>query len=464
MMNWSTPTRVRGQRTLSIIPNELYLEIIDYIDHAVDITPQDRERTLSSFALVCRLFSAVAVPRIFRSIYIGDTASDRPTARGAKFCRAIAQGKEPAASLASHVRECTLISWGAAAFIIRRGSLPDKHYVKAIRGVKTLTSLTLHLSSICDDVAEVKNISPLPLKKFSFILNSSAPLPDHHADFIIRLVGTGTLETLAAFHWPMTKRLLLQVQESVLARLELYDAHSCAVLWNALQRCRSLKTLRIHTLRGTEELIPVLPSSSVPNLRHLLCPPSMLNMVPRRLLVTLDLSGRQVSDNARTSPPLMSLSDVSLLKQSSREISKLRVPSHLLFIAPPAEHFPSVSELHIDCNHLNYDNRSMASGAALTEFIEKLLQSSAGLPEELDWSADLKLQHGLLPRFRIVFPNLTYVQFVEMVEWRRELASDVWTGRIPPGYDLVVRSVLPRLRPAAIKDIDGIFARLVQVE
>jgi len=179
--------------------------------------------------------------------------------------------------------------------------------------------------------------------------------------------------------------------------------------------------------------------------------------------------------------PLMISSDVALLKRSSVEILKLCVPSYLLILAPLSENFPSVRELHIDCRNANYDGDNMTTGAGLKKFVERLRTqwkpansvrslrfSPTALvffPKELDYSGNLELQHALLAELLIPFPNLNFVQFVEIVEWSREMDNDSWTGYIPPHHHLQIRSMLQDAHmQAEIKDINGIlhvFLRLV---
>ncbi|KAF7760137.1 hypothetical protein Agabi119p4_10813 [Agaricus bisporus var. burnettii] len=100
---WSTPTRRSSTGPLNPLPLEVYQEILSHFQENDDMTAPEVRRHLCNMALVCRYFSSIALPRIFAELNIpngcGDTSINR-------FCRALANNKEPAASLARYIKTC----------------------------------------------------------------------------------------------------------------------------------------------------------------------------------------------------------------------------------------------------------------------------------------------------------------------------------------------------------------------
>ncbi|KAF8062304.1 hypothetical protein FPV67DRAFT_1507945 [Lyophyllum atratum] len=495
-MKWTTPTRMVGTRPLTIIPNEVYLEIFDYVTHSLDLTCRERSTMLSNLALVCRFFCAIAVPRIFESLCVTGTATktDGSPSNKVTFCRDVSQGKEPAASLASHVINFSFRSWrkggdhpwAITGFLNMYGRalrrMPnlqslvlwdvdlDKHFLKVICALKTLTSLTLNITSFCDDLTDAPNTPPLSLKKLVVRCTSlTSPLPDH-ADIIAAIVKADKLEHLFSSDWSVAKAIFTRMEDSNLVRLDVFEADWGPELRNALGKCRLLKTLQIAKLNVFEESIPVLPASSIPDLQNLQCPPSMLAVVAALRL--------QHSSHAGRAAPMITMSEVALLKQSTAEISELRIPSHFFFLAPVSEHFPCVKELYIDCAHPNYGMEDIKDRVGFNEFIRKLVTKWPPAPSvrclrlalvcvvpwlsQLNYFADLELQREVLPELEHAFPNLRCVQLVHIVEWRREAQGDRWAGHVPLRRHENVRQLLQAAPQTEVKDVDGIFAPFLE--
>ncbi|KAH9950801.1 hypothetical protein B0H21DRAFT_460679 [Amylocystis lapponica] len=66
---WSTPARRNETTQLPTVPNEVYLEILEHIQpFPSDMTEQEFKKTLSDLVLVCHLFHATCMHRLFRSL------------------------------------------------------------------------------------------------------------------------------------------------------------------------------------------------------------------------------------------------------------------------------------------------------------------------------------------------------------------------------------------------------------
>ncbi|TFK71984.1 hypothetical protein BDN72DRAFT_957703 [Pluteus cervinus] len=153
-LKWTSPIRRNQSRKLPPLPNEIYLEILEWLQPSDSAFPannqrdrrshQEREadyrRTLSRLALVCHYFCYIALSRLLDSITFHGKESSTPThtatsgltrrtASGsgvvtqygfgsgyASFCRFVNKGQEPSKSLANLVRECTFDSWGVIPY------------------------------------------------------------------------------------------------------------------------------------------------------------------------------------------------------------------------------------------------------------------------------------------------------------------------------------------------------------
>ncbi|EGN97314.1 hypothetical protein SERLA73DRAFT_183992 [Serpula lacrymans var. lacrymans S7.3] len=138
-------------RPLSIIPNEIYLEIFDNILPLDYVTKSDYYNTLSRMAVVCRFFASVALPRIFGSITFSPLEASN-CSRMSKLSRQIIEGVEPGASIALYVKECFIEHFLAdiepdffrSAFL----SLSSK----AMARMSNIVSLTIHQTPIQDQL------------------------------------------------------------------------------------------------------------------------------------------------------------------------------------------------------------------------------------------------------------------------------------------------------------------------
>ena len=106
------PGRCTGTKKLPLIPNDVYFEIFDHIQPSDEIAVAEHKHVSSNLTLVCCFFCAVLLPRIFKSLkFSGHPHKKSDTPGYALFCRALIRGKEPARSLALHVKECTFSQW-----------------------------------------------------------------------------------------------------------------------------------------------------------------------------------------------------------------------------------------------------------------------------------------------------------------------------------------------------------------
>ncbi|KAH7928783.1 hypothetical protein BV22DRAFT_1030352 [Leucogyrophana mollusca] len=144
VFSWTTPERRLGHRALPIVPNEIYLEIIDTVEASGSPGPRLTRaciRTLSNLALVCRFFCAMVLPRIFKSVTFYGDAGPSDVARKTAWCRQINGGKEPALSLALYVTDCQFKNWLGTSWVHDGFSAL---YAKAMSRMSNLASVAFY--------------------------------------------------------------------------------------------------------------------------------------------------------------------------------------------------------------------------------------------------------------------------------------------------------------------------------
>lgn len=378
------PARKIGSRPITPIPNEIYLEIFDYVEYDPEKSRVASKRLLSSLALVCRFFCAMALPRIFKSLEFSGPAysGDNSAPSHASFCRAIIKGQEPAASLARHVNECIFDSWRVNSDETRWvydgflgiysqaiGRMPnirqvtlsdteiDRRLFKVVCSLKNLESLTISKCVFGDDVTDsfLRKITPLKIKSFTL---SSTSTREHSAKNLSYMVSAECLEHLRSDAWPVTSKLLLGVDQNILVHLDVTGGY-CLALYSLLNRSPRLETLLVNDVSDTniesDEIAANYDSTvlmtSCRNLHTLKCPPSMVDLVAGRPLHTVMVTGVDY----RRDPILpMGVTDVALLKKSTTNIRELHIPLHLYFSVSIYEHFQTLEVLSIMYSHMNY--------------------------------------------------------------------------------------------------------------
>ncbi|KAF5387259.1 hypothetical protein D9757_006897 [Collybiopsis confluens] len=294
------PDRRSGQRTLEVIPTEIYMEIISYVVGGGD---------LSNLALVCRLFSALIIPKRFEKVYVqlpstcgipmGIPMSDSSSA----FYKALHSRHDPLAiSLCVHVRECvmaTIMSLDISSSIphfenllhmpnLRHFTLKDVYLapdvIRQISRLSSIRSLTLLLCQVRsspelpdDNIIEMTD--SLHLESLSlngvFVVGSGG---QHYKKFAPLVANTYTT-SLSADDEDFFNHLAQQQVVPPLQRLKLQSL-DVSKIFDALNRFTTLVDLQLYDLKwpkntGAEHVIKhPLSLSNLPQLRRLTCPAS----------------------------------------------------------------------------------------------------------------------------------------------------------------------------------------------
>ncbi|KAL6299384.1 hypothetical protein BKA93DRAFT_595671 [Sparassis latifolia] len=172
LMKWSTPERRDGNRNLSIIPNEIYLEVFDHFQIPLDVTEPEYKTILSNLCLVCRFFHSVCLPRLFKQLNISMETPSRWT-----WFNDLRKGDLWSTEIGSYVRSCRFHEWNHAS----REPIPA-FWAKMPQTITLLTRLTsLELSnsrislSIIDTIVGLTSLRKVSIRDSFFDL-----LPQEH--------------------------------------------------------------------------------------------------------------------------------------------------------------------------------------------------------------------------------------------------------------------------------------------
>jgi len=363
-------------KTLPLISNEVYFEIFDYIEPSYLMSVSEYKRILSNLALVCRFFCAVLLPRIFKSLtFSGHPHKESDTPGYASFCRALIRGKEPACSLALHVRECTFSQWDdcedhlqwvfdgflglynqSIARMLNLESLVLSHtplskkLIQAMSKLRRLKALVMDNCEVADDMMneDICKLSSLKLVTLEF-----------HGDWYIRELLELISPALRVFRtsdWDFARDFMTETAQCHIEELEVSQVEDVIVLRKFLERNPSIMKLNIRSIRSEHATPLCLSPSSLPRLHSIDCPSSLiLDFVRSRPLRRIALSGIHYIGRSRkiTSLPPMTLEDIAVMTKSAAATRTLDIPADIYFVVP-MDYFPHLETLRLDFAHPNH--------------------------------------------------------------------------------------------------------------
>ncbi|KAH0835742.1 hypothetical protein J3R83DRAFT_9567 [Lanmaoa asiatica] len=172
LLKWSTPQRRRAGQILPIVPNEIYLYILEFIAPPIGrLTPEELE-IFTNLSRVCRFFANFCLPRSFEFLEFSGTIfrDDTPTVkalRAATLCTEIAAKQPLALSLAKRVRICHFTNWDlddTGSWAVR---LFTKKYTAGVLHMENIRELNFSASFV--DAEHWSAIATLEsLEKLSF--------------------------------------------------------------------------------------------------------------------------------------------------------------------------------------------------------------------------------------------------------------------------------------------------------
>ncbi|KDR79320.1 hypothetical protein GALMADRAFT_223542 [Galerina marginata CBS 339.88] len=479
-IKWSTSVRQRGKKTLPPLPNEIYLEILQFfrLTEAVVVTEGPRaKKDLLNLALVCRFFCSIVVPWLFETLRfiprIGSEYKDFASQDYAPFCEDIVKGKMAARKLARYVKRCTLKMWDLdddrlvpacsyREFLslywkalwhmpnIQEISLMDtsftKEFLQTIGHLRHLKSLILGDCSLADDVnaRHLRNLSSLELESlvvafsaqdhvlmgFDVALTIFPVLKQLNLKFLLNLVTNS---------WYLIHGLSETEGILPLETLDLYMIDDPEMMAKLLQRTPSLTTLRVCCIRNRSTAKFILDSTALPVLKNVEGPISFLAcLIPGRPISSLRVAN-SLESFAISQPEL------EALKSSSSPILHMQIPLSFYLQIPFHKHFLHIRTLRVDFCADDIPDTSQPHNVLIEQAILALTQAWPEHPplrtldlcfDRLGWpplffnpfKQEGWIYNLLLPKF----PSLCKCLFGDTVHWSYLESS--WIAELPSNF------------------------------
>ncbi|CAK5274160.1 unnamed protein product [Mycena citricolor] len=494
MIEWSTPARRSGHRSLSLIPNEVYLEIFAYLeprDGYGTLDARESNHIFVNLSRVCRLFCAASLTALYRRVRFSARNEDHTArTRGMNpdalcallvrrpprdamdtFGRSSASEIELAKMIASWVRECVFDAWAEP-----RGRIPYAHLFlernwRAVRRMSGLTALTLRSTPITKALLRTLSALSGTLKRLSLRACAlESVLTDKQSQWLdsLRLDVLEVFETFESWEdipleairlkdivefrtdsWPYAEHFL-KSSYSRLRCLELHDVSDIPLLLRFLEKAPTLHALTVQSIMTDHSETPrvELDSETLPQLDALTVPPMLLQFLSRGTVRTLSLLGEEshlYDEEIAFFPQLRALTETDLASLFRSEapacIEGLAIPEHLYSVFSVHSRFPSLTCLVLSFDHQNYAKRPS---------FDFLI-----LPSSLACLWDLQLQKTLIVGHIIVsFPQLNSASFTSFVKW--ELLNHGWHPYVLQAERSLVKSRL--ISGKKHTDVDGCFA------
>ncbi|KAF9477206.1 hypothetical protein BDN70DRAFT_881421 [Pholiota conissans] len=364
-LTWSSPVRKSNGLELCPIPNEIYLDILEYIRPPHDATESifaTAKRDLSSLALVCRFFSATTLPWIFENVCFSGSIGTRNTSAASEssFCRSILKGSGTARAMAGYVKKCVFQSWlsddgdewfreeliglylDALAFMpnIEELTLMEttitRDLLKAIGGLQKLSTLTINLCPCAPNLKHRYFANLLSLRLKSCHFRSAV-----NDEFVLAI----NLDTVRHFtlQQKFTHPLFSRSHGPIpLEELDIFWVESISECEALLSRATALKTIRVKHTHKLLDLSKIKQTSStLPHLTTIEAPLDVAKfLVPGRPVSSITLT-----NSTRGIIEFMRPCDIDVLVKSTRPITHLGISLYSHRDIPLWKHFPDMRSL-----------------------------------------------------------------------------------------------------------------------
>jgi hypothetical protein len=418
---------------LDPIPVEIYQEIFGYFQQNDDMSLQELRRSLANIALVCRFFSAMALPKLFAQV-IFSGAGGRETSRTARFCQALNQDQELAKRLGQYVRTCIFTSWVKSSndddtLAMTRDALLsmyctalakmtsvetiafhsisiDKRVLKAIKKLGLLQSLSFSRCSI-DPGLDLNHLTTflrgLHLRSLVIFCGEASQIQTFQ-NVISSALSLQTLTTLEVDSWPIIQRLVDLDTTLPLQTLTIHHVQDPAVLPTLFCKTPQLLHLHIYTILFCRENVVTsiqFPKNTLPRLSFFDGPSDLaISLVPSRPISKVWLAGTLARgfEHGHWLPILPELTHQmwEVLAKAKGTVKELLIPKHLYYVGCLSTYLPDVNTLKISWSHANW-----RSG------LDLLLNTSERVVEDV--SHFLHIQSFLLLINFPCRPSATYV-------------------------------------------------------
>ncbi|TFK36222.1 hypothetical protein BDQ12DRAFT_725265 [Crucibulum laeve] len=318
----------------------------------------------------------------------------------------------------------------------------SKEILQAVRAFPRLKNLSITSCNFDSKVksSDIQKLGSLRLEKLS-LLDSSDTLK---FTYLIHAIYPPSLKELTSNSWEFMRTIASQTVDLDLETLVISQPSDTKVsfveLQNALERTPNLRCLKL--LFSSEFHLNTnnfsLPDTSIPNLRVLSCPASLLPALVRtRPVNNISIVGYSQGFTSKVI--------LAALKTSSGNISSLSVPIRVTLRSSFGDSFPQLKHLVVDCTDLypeEYFFESVLQQLCDAHPVNNVLQTLETLFRDTSFEdadpsfRDLSLQYDtitsvILPKF----PNLEEFSVSKYVKWTKVPGCSEWKAKVP----LVVR-------------------------
>ncbi|KAF4621604.1 hypothetical protein D9613_012575 [Agrocybe pediades] len=491
---WSSPVRREGTRTLSPIPNEIYLEIFSYVKLPYFAGPALR-RDMSSLAQVCRFFCSVMLPWIYEHLIIDAKVKDDGISNTrAAFCQRLARGEASAQEMALFVRKCTIKSWVVAdkeADWCSRALL--RVYSKALCSMTNIRVLELISTTVTKDlitgIAHLPNLESLTVKDCRFSPGIAAKHVDKIHSLKLKKLCVYLLDNREHSWDPTIDDLILSsINLAHLIRLETNSTELCARLGQTATLHLEHLDFRSSNIDDAPLLQSILPhTKTLKRLCYSSCSRAeALHLLPEHLPVMASVKapleyvkalvpGRPVSsvECIGWEDPAITLADILVLRNSKAPIEHIHVLSSCYMDIPLFDYFPQLKSLEL--TFLLKDSEEYSGCDVKQDLEQDMLTIFRKWPKNpdlqdivltfdiMEWAPlnrfDLQIQHHWVSDIiSPLFPSLSRCQFDKSIDWFYSLEDLDWRPHVVVEQ---AQNLLKGLKSGMFEDYDNFFTNLL---
>ncbi|KAI0924222.1 hypothetical protein AcW2_005162 [Taiwanofungus camphoratus] len=506
---WSSPERRRGDKRLSPIPTEIYMIIFDQLlGDGEDMSVTERKSFFANLSLVCHLFSALIVRKLFALVaFEGDQEAQvrlekRSECARDSWLKQLASGEEAACLLSTFVKELEFNNWWLPLDHLGDAPVQSPHFqlhVQVVPRFANLSRLSLIRTpithSLLQAVTSLQRLESIRIADCTFespdtaVALPGAKLPslasfevsmlknvEPYIPALASLAATRSLQALKTTEWNIARAIMKGAIEHPFESLESVEIpfvpQDASILARFLDLTPSISALTILGMPEQAEqatnITMTLRDTSLPHLERLRCPLDLLAaLLPGRSVSRLSLM--ETSDWLL---PRAHTGDQLLAPLKGRKVQELEVPASLYFGCRVDQYAPRLDKLSICfpffiCSMHCEDiiKAVCALGRRLT--LHSLeLRFLTGVP--IYWMLDLPLQQRMVAEhLSHAYPSVTRFSLLDSIDWCCE-KTDGGAGWKPHFHRRQFSQMLATAEQSVmwemmeVRDLDGTLAALLK--
>ncbi|OCH89659.1 hypothetical protein OBBRIDRAFT_804572 [Obba rivulosa] len=497
-LEWSTPDRHDGIRSLPLLANELYFIIFDQIPtHPAETTEWHYRQTLASLCLVCRFFRAICQPLLFKTLTFRGSRPDMTPHR--TWFKKIDEKDSRSTVLAGYVERCQLISWTHAGWAF---AMFFEMYMKAVgkfRNVHVLELRSVDIPSTFWQISAVmRNVTTVLFFgcNFQSLRGSHTYDPDAEDSWtslsvfrcenflpahIVKIISLTNLKSLRALHTDelplFVTTLLRRAPDSPVEELSLEFTggwtaptslpHISAILARTYNVTKLSLTRIPRAMNHVAADTLIIPSTALPRLQSLRCPVDWApDLAKNRPVQNLQI------EEAFFGSPITDAVVLSSISVSNALLTQLELPVEAFSRAPVYEQCPGLQKLILVIKGKVFPRGIRGQ----LEDVCRAWKPEVRRPRSLTCNFvthavrfDLPLQRDLiLEKLVASFPFTQHISFSHFFEWHRCSDTAEWLLYMTGSRQelrMALRVVThERHGNSPIKDYNGFFASLFSKE